>query len=109
MKKVLLFLAFAAALAACEKNQVPTWTNPDQQAVTPDGQAYDVRILPVMTKVTDTAFESGDAIGVSIDRTAGAYATNEKLTYNGTARVRRGDTRRNEDEKSGDVGIIEWE
>ena len=72
MKKVLIFLAFAAALAACEKNQVPTWTNPDQQAVTPDGQTYDVRILPVMTKVTDTAFENGDAIGVSIARTAGA-------------------------------------
>ncbi|MBQ7272827.1 MAG: fimbrillin family protein [Bacteroidales bacterium] len=84
MKKVLIFVAFAAALAACGKNQVPTWTNPDQQAVTPDGQVYDVRILPVMTKVTDTAFENGDAIGVSISRTAGAYATNEKLTYNGS-------------------------
>ena len=84
MKKVLIFVAFAAALAACQKNQVPTWTNPDETVVTPDGQVYDVRILPVMTKVTDTAFENGDAIGVSINRTAGAYATNEKLTYNGS-------------------------
>ncbi len=66
MKKVLVFLAFAVALAACEKNQVPTWTNPDQQAVTPDGQTYDVRILPVMTKVTDTAFENGDAISFNL-------------------------------------------
>ena len=84
MKKVLFFLACAAALAACNKN-VPAWNNQDQSA--PDGQAYDVRILPVMTKVTDTAFEDGDAIGVSITREAGAYATNEKMPSRGTNAV----------------------
>ena len=31
------------------------------------------------------------------------------LTYNGTPRVTRGDTKRHEDEKPGGVGIIEWE
>lgn len=79
MKKVLFFLTCMAALAACNKT-VPAWDNQGSQ----DTRSYDVRIKPVMTKVTDTAFENGDAIGVSIARTAGAYATNEKLTYSGS-------------------------
>ena len=84
MKKVLLFLAFAAALAACEKNQVPTWTNPDQQAVTPDGQALPLKVTPVITKVTETKFENGDAIGLTVTREAGVWADNMKLTFDGT-------------------------
>ena len=84
MKKVLVFLAFAAALAACEKNQVPTWTNPDQQAVTPDGQALPLKVTPVITKVTETKFENGDAIGLTVTREAGVWADNKKLTFDGS-------------------------
>jgi hypothetical protein len=68
-----------AALAACNKTVPAT---PDQPAT--GAETFSVRILPVMTKVTDTAFENGDAIGVTITRESGAHATNEKLTYNGT-------------------------
>lgn len=79
MKKVLIPILCIAALAACNKT-VPV--TPDQPAT--GAETFSVRILPVMTKVTDTAFENGDAIGVTITRESGAHATNEKLTYNGT-------------------------
>lgn len=59
------------ALAAC--NKMPA----------PQGGEYQIRLEPVMTRATDTAFENGDAIGLTITREAGAYATNQKLTYNG--------------------------
>ena len=79
MKKVLIPILCIAALAACNKTVPAT---PDQPAT--GAETFSVRILPVMTKVTDTAFENGDAIGVTITRESGAHATNEKLTYNGT-------------------------
>ena len=79
MKKVLIPILCIAALAACNKT-VPS--TPDQPAT--GAETFSVRILPVMTKVTDTAFENGDAIGVTITRESGAHATNEKLSYNGT-------------------------
>ena len=79
MKKVLIPILCIAALAACNKTVPAT---PDQPAT--GAETFSVRILPVMTKVTDTAFENGDAIGVTITRESGAHATNEKLSYNGT-------------------------
>ncbi len=79
MKKVLIPILCIAAIAACNKTVPAT---PDQPAT--GAETFSVRILPVMTKVTDTAFENGDAIGVTITRESGAHATNEKLTYNGT-------------------------
>ena len=79
MKKVLIPILCIAALAACNKTVPAT---PDQPAT--GAETFSVRILPVMTKVTNTAFENGDAIGVTITRESGAHATNEKLTYNGT-------------------------
>ena len=79
MKKVLIPILCIAALAACNKTVPAT---PNQPAT--GAETFSVRILPVMTKVTDTAFENGDAIGVTITRESGAHATNEKLTYNGT-------------------------
>ena len=79
MKKVLIPILCIAALAACNKTVPAT---PDQPAT--GAETFNVRILPVMTKVTDTAFENGDAIGVTITRESGAHATNEKLSYNGT-------------------------
>ena len=82
MKKVLFAFAFVAALAACDKTAVPTWTNPEQQ-VNPDGTAYDVKVAPVITKVTETKFENGDAVGITITRESGVWAENAKLVFNG--------------------------
>ena len=84
MKKVLILITCIAALAACNKNQVPTWTNPDQPAVTPDGQPLTLKVTPVITKVTETKFENGDAIGITVTRDAGVWANNQKLTFDGS-------------------------
>jgi uncharacterized protein (TIGR02145 family) len=76
MKKVVILATCLLAVAACQK----------YSPIQPDGgkedtSAYDVRITPVFTKATETSFEEGDAIGVSISRTTGTFATNEKLVY----------------------------
>ncbi len=78
MKRTLFLAACLLAVAACNKH------NPVPQE--PDGPAtrgYTLRIEPVMTRATDTAFENGDAIGLTVTRASGDYATNQKLTYNG--------------------------
>lgn len=80
MKKGLFVLACLAALAACDK-AVPVENGNEQHQ---DGVQYDLRILPVMTKVTDLNFESGDAIGVTVTRESGVYAANQKYSYNGS-------------------------
>ena len=84
MKKFLILMTCIAAVAACTKKEVPTWTNPDQPIVTPDGQAPLLKVTPVITKVTETKFENGDAIGITVSREAGAWAENKKLTFDGT-------------------------
>ena len=76
MNKFLLITTAAAALmlTACDQNA----TNPEQ------GGAK-IRIKPELqapeTKVTDTAFEEGDQIGISILTGAETFADNECLTY----------------------------
>ena len=78
MKRFLLLAACLLSLAACNK------INPSSRV--PEGSAgrdYTLRIEPVITRATDTAFENGDAIGLTVTRAAGDYATNQKLTYNG--------------------------
>ena len=79
MKKEILIAAALLALSACQKPGC-------EPLVTPEGESakLPVRIVPVMTKVSETAFEAGDVLGVSIDRSAGNYATNAAFTYNGT-------------------------
>ena len=72
MKKLVYCVVGLLALAACDKKE-------------PAKEALPFRISPVLTKVTSTSFETGDAIGVSIVRDAQyAYADNQKLTYNGS-------------------------
>lgn len=73
--KRLLFLSACLLLAAtaCQRQQ------PEP------APAASIRILPVITKATATDFENGDAIGVTITRESGAYATNAQFTYDGTA------------------------
>jgi uncharacterized protein (TIGR02145 family) len=73
MKRSFAILLAALALAACNEK-------PEEPAV-----PQQVRITPVITRATDVNFEDGDAIGLTITRAAGAYATNEKLTYSGTS------------------------
>ena len=74
MKNRLIFAGMALlTLAACNKTQ-PV-----------DFSQYAVRVEPVITRATETNFEKGDRIGLSIVRATGDYATNKPLTYDGTA------------------------
>ena len=79
MKKMMI-LAGAALLALVACNKTP---NTEPQPV--DFSQYKLKVEPVITRVTETNFENGDAIGLAVVRTGGAYAANEKLTYDGTA------------------------
>lgn len=68
MKKYLSLILFTAALAACNKN-------------VPEKMDSSIRIEPIITKATETDFQDGDKIGLSIVRGAEAYVTNECFTY----------------------------
>ena len=79
MKKSVIFAGIALlTLAACKKTP-----NVEPQPV--DFSQYAVRVEPVITRATETNFEKGDQIGLSIVRATGDYATNKQLTYDGTA------------------------
>ena len=73
MKRLIVISLGLLALVACNKR--------GQEPVKPD---YDLRIEPVITKVDATNFENGDAIGLTVTRASGAYATNQKMTYDGS-------------------------
>jgi uncharacterized protein (TIGR02145 family) len=73
MKKFLCVLSLVA-LVACSKDQVKQI----------DLASTKVTVEPIITKATDVNFESGDAIGLSIVKGTEAYATNVKMTYDGT-------------------------
>ena len=76
----MMILAGAALVALVACNKTP---NTDPQPV--DFSQYKLRVEPVITRVTETNFENGDAIGLAVVRANGTYAANEKLTYDGTA------------------------
>ena len=78
--KRMLMIAGAALLALVACNKTPK-TEP--QPV--DFSQYQLRVEPVLTRVTETNFENGDAIGLSVVRAGGDHATNVQLTYDGTA------------------------
>ena len=81
MKKIFPILAgLALLLTACENKE-------NKEPVAPETDFSDVavRIEPIITKATETNFENGDAIGLTVTREAGVYATNEKLVFDGTA------------------------
>ena len=75
-----IFAGLALLLTACDSKE-------NKEPVIPETDFSDVavRIEPIITKVTETDFQSGDAIGLTITREAGVHASNEKLTYDGTA------------------------
>ena len=64
------------AVVACNKT-------PNTEPV--DFSQYAVRVEPVITRATETNFENGDQIGLSIIRATSEYATNAPLTYDGSA------------------------
>ena len=66
------------ALVACKKN-----VEPGKEPV--DFSQYKVRVEPVITRVTETNFEAGDAIGLSVALAGGDYAANVQMKYDGTA------------------------
>ena len=79
MKKIVYFAGLALlTLAACNKT-------PKTEPQPVDFSQYSVRLEPVITRATETNFEQGDEIGLSIVRATGDYATNVKLAYDGTA------------------------
>ena len=79
MKKSVILAGMAVlVLAACNKT-------PKTEPQPVDFSQYAVRVEPVITRATETNFENGDQIGLSIVRAAGDYATNKQLTYDGTA------------------------
>lgn len=69
MKKFLLSALALAAIAACEKE--PQGASVPQQ----------VRISPVITRVTDVNFEDGDQIGLSIFKGDAYYTENSQLSF----------------------------
>lgn len=73
MKKIYLLAAGAIILAGCNKNNT----------VKPPVSDLAVRISPVITKVTDTNFENGDKVGVSIITSEQQYAVNQMLPFDG--------------------------
>ena len=84
MKKHLFFAALAIlAVAACEKNPQTEPGKNDPQKI--DYSQYDIRVEPVITRATETNFESGDKIGLAVIRATAVYAENAQLTYDGTA------------------------
>lgn len=74
MKKILLLTAGVLMVAvSCNHNS---------NNGTPESEF--VKISPVITKVTDTNFETGDRIGLTITTENSTYAENKPLTYDGT-------------------------
>ena len=73
MKKIYLLAAGAIILAGCNKNNT----------VEPPVSDLAVRISPVITKVTDTNFENGDKVGVSIVTSEQQNAVNQMLPFDG--------------------------
>ena len=79
MKTNLLWVAATlVALTACNKT-------PEKEKTPVDFSQYALRVEPVITRATETNFERGDQIGLTVTRAGGAYVTNEPLTYDGAA------------------------
>ena len=87
MRKILFFVAGALALAACGKTAPAFIDDPDDPAYAGEA-ARTIRIVPLMTKVTETSFEETDAIGVTVTPSTeveGFSAQNLKFVYDGSA------------------------
>ncbi len=76
MKSFHSILLVSLLLALCSCIEQPD--QPEEQKSLP------VTISPTLTKVTETNFDNGDAIGLSIISSTESYANNQKLTFNGS-------------------------
>ena len=74
MKRYITFVMAALAFAACQK------------PVGPEPTPGKVEIDPVITKATEVNFETGDQIGLTINKVNAPekYADNAQMTFNGT-------------------------
>lgn len=60
MKKIVFFVAAVAALVSCQKNDMET-------SIIPEDMDLKINLsMDLDTKVTDTAYESGDAVGIYV-------------------------------------------
>ena len=79
MKKILIFAGAAVlALAACNKT-------PEKNTEPVDFSQYKLRVEPVITRATETNFEKGDQVGLTVVRASGDYAVNAPMTHDGTS------------------------
>ncbi|MBQ7709862.1 MAG: fimbrillin family protein [Bacteroidales bacterium] len=79
MKKIFILGTCLLALAACGKKGTTPEPTPEKEV------KQLVRIAPVMTKVTESAFETGDAIGIFMYRgDENIYAENLKMVFDGS-------------------------
>ncbi len=73
MKRIFITLCAAASFVACT-------TDVDQDVTSMDSNK--VTISPSITRATDTSFEAGDQIGLSMTKASGeSYLVNQTLTY----------------------------
>ena len=80
MKKFFLLISILSlATLSCNKE-----TPASGGGETPSVEPYLVQIDPIITRITPSTFENGDAIGVTIRRATGVWADNFKLNFNGT-------------------------
>ena len=73
MKKILVFVALAAAAVSCREK-------PD-----PEVLPAPLCIEPVITRATEVNFETGDRVGLDVICPDGVYADNAEFTYDGSA------------------------
>ena len=79
MKKIFILGTCLLALAACGKKGTTPEPTPEKEV------KQLVRIAPVMTKVTESAFETGDPIGIFMYRgDENIYAENLKMVFDGS-------------------------
>ena len=74
MNRLLSLIAVSVLFAACNKEA----DKPEEAA-----SVGKITISPTVTKVTETNFEEGDEIGLTIVRESGVWASNAKLSYGG--------------------------
>lgn len=93
MKKTLILIAAAAGIlaASCDKTQNPQPVVPPQPE--PQPEALPIRISLPITKVTDSAYESGDVVGLYVVNSgstlapSGNHADNVAFSYDGSSWV----------------------
>ena len=88
MKKLLAIAAVASVLFSCSKTPNPEPEPKPEPSPVPEKWA--IKIAPSITKVTDSAFENGDKVGIYVVndpntlKSSGNHVDNLGFTYSGT-------------------------